>query len=229
MVARFCGETGRTPTKQDDNDPQWFQTIVLKNVNVPCELKYRPKIYCEIFDEDTLKRSDSLGRFTVDAPRLKNPERDITNLRPKWYELYDAEGRKVDGEVLAAFELVAPDSSPPPPVKSIRDDWGTQWAHIVTLGLRDIQNMLGVNKPFMEFECSGQSEQIKASNFPSSRNPNFGQVSDLLIPWPEDEDDRRMDSQFIFSPNLTFTMKDSVCHMLMNTPYDSVLYNSKRR
>ena len=214
MVARFCGEEQKTQTKQDNNDPEWNQTLLFK---VPgdmfhedsLEMKFRHKIYCEIFDEDTGKRSDSLGRFCVDPHMSKSFE------KAEWYKLEDADGRSVDGEVLAAFEFVNESSLPAArPLDEIRKDWGTQWAHIITLGLRDIQNMLGVNKPFIEFECSGQTEPIKESNFPSPRNPNFGQVSDLVIPWPDN-----MREHGIFLPNLNLTMKDSVCHLLMYTLY----------
>ena len=210
MVTRFCGNKDQTRVIEDKIDPQWYQSLYL-SVDVPIPLQYAPKIYCEIFDKDTLSKDASLGRFSVepelvwtvlDEKRRNNIGDLVIELNPQWFKLEDAEHRAVDGEVLAAFELIDVAQSNfkrpqiNPPCAMIK-----KWLHMITLGLRDIQSTIGVNKPFIEFECNGTMYLTEKSNNPSSRNPNFCQILKLEVSLPQ---------QSIFLPNLNLTIKDSV-------------------
>lgn len=211
MVVRFCGQNDETRVIEDHIDPRWYQSLYL-GVDVPVPLQYAPKIYCEIFDADSMSKDASLGRFSVVpehvwkvfADSQLNDAGDIVeNLQPQWFKLEDAEHRSVSGEVLAAFELVDVAQSNfkrpliNPPCKMIK-----KWAHVITLGLRDIQSTIGVNKPFVEFECNGNQYSTEKSNNPTARNPNFCQILKLEVTLPVHS---------IFLPNLNLTIKDSVC------------------
>ena len=220
MVARFCGEEAKTKVIQDNNHPEWYQALVL-DVDVPHPTdptpnKCRPKIYCEIFDEDNVKKDELLGRFAVPPPMVDRPlplEEFVENLEPKWYSLTDAEGCTVNGEVLAAFQLLEHhqfDFSPPPDLNVFRKAEKTRLINIITIGLRDIQSVF-VNKPFIEFECRGEMERTEPSNIPSSRNPNFHgkDAKGFEIADPK---------QPVFLPNLKLTVKDSVCKVLRKLP-----------
>ena len=207
MVARFCGKETKTKVIDDDNDPEWYQSLVL-DVDVPCyPMRCRPKIYCEIFDEDNVKKDESLGRFAVPQPNVDKPmtpKEFVKKLMPQWFSLTDAEGNKVDGEVLVEFQLMEPyqfDFSPSPNLNVFRMSAKTRAINVITIGLRDIQSTF-VNKPYIEFECRGDVEQTKESNVPSSRNPNFNIESKLVIASPK---------RPTFLPNLKLIVKDSVC------------------
>ena len=153
-----------------------------------------------------LSRPFSNASIFKEVPTEATPPPD-SKLNPQWYQLEDAEHRAVDGEVLAAFELIDITQSNfkrpqiNPPCKMIK-----KWAHVITLGLRDIQSTIGVNKPFIEFECNGSMYSTEKSNMPSSRNPNFCQILKLEVTLPE---------QTIFLPNLNLTIKDSVCILML--------------
>ena len=217
-MIRFCGRSVRTKTIDDRLDPRWYETLYFDDVRVPEPLEYAPKIYCEIFDAD-YGCDDSLGRFTVkshDIYRETEEKMEIEieenhEIEPIWYKLEDAEGRRVDGEVLVAFELVDFEPSnfwETDPIRMnsrklmLRPPVIETFVNIITLGLRDIQSVLGVNKPFIEFECNGKKYKTETSNHPSSRNPNFCHILNMKLKLPEDPR---------YAPCLNLTLKDSVC------------------
>eukprot|EP00488_Nonionellina_sp_1-RS-2012_P001620 TRINITY_DN2642_c0_g1_i1.p1 TRINITY_DN2642_c0_g1~~TRINITY_DN2642_c0_g1_i1.p1 ORF type:complete len:184 (-),score=34.91 TRINITY_DN2642_c0_g1_i1:252-803(-) len=152
-------------------------------------LKYAPRIYCEIFDEDIISKDTSLGRFSVSPEHIwkvfsdlndnlinDEDEENVGNQpSPIWYNLENAQQESVSGEILCAFELIdvkqgnfeMPIVNPPCRMEK-------QWLHCCTLGLREIQSTFGVNKSFIEFEINGYNV-IKPNDRrrPNSRNPKI--------------------------------------------------------
>eukprot|EP01084_Bolivina_argentea_P074119 134467_1 len=112
LVVRFCGATCKTKVIEDHIDPKWYESLYL-GVNVPVPLRYAPRVYCEIYDEDTILKDQLLGRFSITPENiwkvLSNDDHEEYNApqpRPQWYRLEDAEHKAVAGEVLCAFELI---------------------------------------------------------------------------------------------------------------------------
>merc|ERR1712228_700101 len=86
--------------------------------------------------------------------------------------------------------------------RSIRPEMETKWLHIITLGLRDVQSLLGVHKLFIEFEINGIIYKTEKSNIPSARNPNFNQILHFKV---------RLPKRRIFLPAFNLTIKDALC------------------
>ena len=226
LVTRFCGTSAKTKVIEDHIDPKWYQALIL-DVQVPIPLKYAPKIYCEIYDHDDFSKDQSLGRFSVIAENIWTvfDDKKIDEPKPKWYGLCDAEHNTVSGEVLCAFELIDIQQSDikviniNPPCKMI-----PKVAHCITLGLRDIQSIFGVHKPYLEFESSGSLYKTDTSNRPDSRNPNFCQILKVEVMLPVEK---------IFLPNLNLTIKDSLFGGLIkrkigfaSIELEDILYNA---
>ena len=108
--------------------------------------------------------------------------------------------QQVEGEVLVSFELTQDRRIDKIP-RDLRPKMQMQWMHIITLGLRDIQSLLGVHKPFIEFEVNGIIYQTEHSNIPSARNPNFNQILHFRVELPVNP---------LFMPSLNVTIKDAI-------------------
>eukprot|EP00485_Elphidium_margaritaceum_P001758 CAMPEP_0202694498 /NCGR_PEP_ID=MMETSP1385-20130828/8345_1 /ASSEMBLY_ACC=CAM_ASM_000861 /TAXON_ID=933848 /ORGANISM="Elphidium margaritaceum" /LENGTH=1708 /DNA_ID=CAMNT_0049350357 /DNA_START=54 /DNA_END=5180 /DNA_ORIENTATION=+ len=217
MKVRFCGNAAQTKTVIDSIDPKWYQTLRF-TVNVPTPLRYAPRIYCEIYDEDDLGKDESLGRLSIESDTAwkvlqdanqnklhddaESREDALMDLSPRWYPLYDAEHNVQDGsEVLCAFELIdikqaAIETMSIKPKMNRR-----RWLHIHTLGLRDIQSTFGCHKPYVQFELVGNKYETSKSNQPDSKNPNFCQILKFEVRLPEKD---------IFLPNLNLKVYDAL-------------------
>eukprot|EP01083_Nonionella_stella_P233022 821433_1 len=215
LVVRFCGATCKTKVIEDHIDPKWYESLYL-GVNVPVPLRYAPRVYCEIYDEDTISKDQSLGRFSITPEHIwkiftdendnkindEDEKNELNAPRPQWYKLEDAEHRAVAGEVLCAFELIDVKQSNfkkpiiNPPCKMMK-----RWLHCITLGLRDIQSIFGCHKPYVEFEMNGTVYKTEKSNRPDGKNPNFCQILKFEVMLPQ---------KHIFLPNLNLTVKDSL-------------------
>eukprot|EP01083_Nonionella_stella_P138040 420019_1 len=216
LTVRFCGKQVKTKVIDNHIDPQWFEVLIL-NVDVPWdaqrELKSAPRIYCELFDYDYLQKDDTLGRFDIAPSTVYKDTRQYTlqsiwaeRERPCWYTLHDASQQQVDGEIQVHFELIKRDRNDmnidgeiP---QSIKPKMGIKWMHLVTLGLRDIQSLLGVHKAFIEFEVSGNVYKTEPSNVPSARNPNFNQILHFKVLLP---------FNYLFMPSLNLRIMDALC------------------
>ena len=208
LVVRFCGEEERTRVIDNHIDPQWFEILTL-NVMVPWddvnELNNAPRIYCELYDYDYLQKDETLGRFTISPSTIygkyaSSRNKNNKSRTPTWFQLEDSNHQQVEGEVLVYFELTRDRSIDGIP-RSIKPKTHMQWMHIITLGLREIESLFGVHKPFIEFEVNGITYETVHSNIPSARNPNFNQILHFKVSLPVDP---------LYMPSLNITIKDAI-------------------
>ncbi|XP_062502177.1 myoferlin-like isoform X2 [Corticium candelabrum] len=170
--------------------PTWDQTLVFENVQLfedPQQLlKNPPHVAIEIFDKDTIAKDDFLGRVT--APVFAQA---TAGLMPtlKWYPvMYIGEQQ---GELLAAFQLVATSDNPvfvkqmlpkPPQDKKgkyivpsgIRPEMQRTRIEVLAWGVRDMKRyqLLSVDNPAVHLEVGGHI--LKSDPIDNlKKNPNF--------------------------------------------------------
>eukprot|EP01084_Bolivina_argentea_P283326 485191_1 len=70
LQVRFCGKTHTTTFVAGRNDPQWFQTLIIQNIDVPWPLKYSPSIYCKVY----INKDEAIGQFEISGQYVYNEE-----------------------------------------------------------------------------------------------------------------------------------------------------------
>lgn len=196
---RFCGMDVQTTLLKKTLNPEWFKTF---NMNVMCpDPQYAPDIQLVVYDWDQFTRDDQLGRFSVKAIDclLRSGRGEI---RPKWYDLFDADGEHVEGQVLAAFQLIKVGSRVEPIPESLAPATKNAWLQIVTLGLRSLNCLGGVGQPYLEFKLpNSKTYKTKKSRHPSPENPNYLQILKIPIKVPLDP---------MYASSLKINVKDNM-------------------
>jgi hypothetical protein len=119
---------------------------------------------------------------------------------PHWYEMNDADGNRIQGEILACLQLISVSQSFPL-CTSLRPPSTSKWLHIIVLGLRGLSSVVGIHKPYMKFAINDKTFKTQPSNKPSPNDPNFLQVLKIRVVLANDH---------IFAPSLRMTVKDAL-------------------
>eukprot|EP01084_Bolivina_argentea_P053519 98268_1 len=207
LQVRFCGKTHKTTFIVDRSDPQWFQTLIIENINVPWPLKYAPSIYCEVYDKNFINKDEPIGRFEEIAKHIYSPKErkmDNNSAAPILYHLKHSENdTRVEGEILARFELTndLDDKFENEMVGITKPDLRLHSIHIIVLGLRDITSLLGVHECYIQFELGGKKYRSRKSNYPEPWNANYCEIIHFDVELPED---------IMFLPNLNIYVIDSL-------------------
>lgn len=200
LIIRLAGQRLKFKKRKKTLNPQWFQTRHTKvNLQVGNDgsLKLAPHLQCFVFDWDAIGNDDPMGRFSVSCDKILN-ETTIHAQNPTWYHITTLDGQEIhDAKVLACFQLMDPTD---PEVEALYQTPSskkkkkyesifpitTPWhLQIVTLGLRNVQSPLGVNKCLVDFELpNGKRYGTKTSREPSAKSPNFLQVLKIPIDLP---------------------------------------------
>eukprot|EP01083_Nonionella_stella_P051226 136023_1 len=202
VVVRCCGKECKTKIKKATLYAEWYEILTL-NVMLPEPLDKAPDILVSLLDFDKFTSDDVLGfvRVPVSTAAAMQPHpRELAP--PKWMKIRNADNDLAQGELLISFQLVdaAQDNIPLP--KTLVPPSKLRWLQIVTLGVRDLSSILGLNKPFLVFKLpSGKRYQTNSSRKPSARDANFLQILKIPIRIPNDR---------LFAPVVTINASDSI-------------------
>jgi hypothetical protein len=184
IVVRCAGQSVQTSIKEQTLNPVYYSTKCL-SILLPNPLSLAPNVVLNVFDNDLLGKT-FLGRLSVPISMVQSMNPSIDELDPKWFELADIQGNPGQGSVLVSFQLFPMEMSTLP-LPILKPKSVPMTIEISTLGLRSLSSVFGVNKPLIEFELpNGKKFKTNASAKPSSKNPNFLQVSDIPISVPVD-------------------------------------------
>jgi hypothetical protein len=200
LIVRCAGECSQTVVKEQTVNPIYYATKLL-NVSLPEPLEYAPDIVVSVFDKDIIGKSEFLGRFSVPVKLAREMNMSLEQLDPQWFDLFDVDNQKIQGQVLASFQVIPIELSNIP-LPSLKPKSHLMFLEICSLGLRSLSSVLGINKPRIEFELpNGKRFITDPSRVPSPRNPNFLQVLKIPVRVPVD---RR------FAPSLNVEVRDTL-------------------
>merc|ERR1712087_525335 len=168
-------------------------------------LRFAPSLQIYLYDSDLLSKDDPLARFSVSMPKIKNMNKSLEELSPTWFPLSTFEGVPIpDAKILATFQILKQEELAilGPQMPNIKPATDLKYLQIVTLGLRNMQSALGLNKLMTEFELpNGKRFGTTQSRVPSAKNPNFLQILKIPIDIP---------IQRIFSPVVDIEVRDTL-------------------
>uniref|UniRef100_A0A452RP75 Otoferlin n=1 Tax=Ursus americanus TaxID=9643 RepID=A0A452RP75_URSAM len=201
----FINQSQCTEVLNETLCPTWDQMLVFDNLELygeAHELRNDPPIIViEIYDQDTMGKTDFMGR-TFAKPLVKMADEAYCPPRfppqLEYFQIY--RGTATAGDLLAAFELLQigpagkadlpPISGPvdmdrgpvmPVPV-GIRPVLSKYRIEVLFWGLRDLKrvNLAQVDRPRVDIECAGKGVQSSLiHNY--KKNPNFS----TLVKWFE--------------------------------------------
>ncbi|XP_076047725.1 myoferlin-like isoform X2 [Oratosquilla oratoria] len=183
----FCSSSQKTELQRATLCPTWDQTLLFDDVIIagpPATTRDQPpEVIIEVYDHDAYGEPDFLGRAFC-KPVVFESSNDYTPPKLQWFTL--ARGSKVQGELLASFELmlkVEGEEVPMLPPKrgellmvpfGVRPVLQTTRIEILCWGVRNMKtfDLKSVTRPSIEFECGGQ--RVTSAVMKDTRiNPNF--------------------------------------------------------
>lgn len=187
VIVRVAGKMIKSDKKVATLNPQWYKTYTV-NLDLPTPLSMAPHIQAQIYDWDEVSKDDPIGRFEVSMLQAltMNTGFRADQLQPQWFQLKNWDDKPLEGsKVLASFQLLEAHEAAVYPVPNIVPATTPMFVELTTLGLRNLQSVLGVHKTFIDFELpSGKRFQTNKSNVPTAKNPNFLQLMRIPIDLP---------------------------------------------
>lgn len=193
LIIKLCGTTIKTDKRKETLNPKWYASYQTK-VNLPKtldgNLTMAPPVQVCVFDWDLIGKNDFVGGISISCQDIidENKKTGLGNLKPKWYKLKTFDNRPSNSEILVYFQLLNMEEQktfemPPNIQPELLPDLSLE---IVTLGMRDLKNPLGIQKSRLDFELpDGQKFGTDVSALPSVNNPNFLQILKMPVTIPK--------------------------------------------
>ncbi|KAK7100137.1 hypothetical protein V1264_023132 [Littorina saxatilis] len=212
----FGGQSVSTEVIDETLSPTWDEMLILKEVEMYGTMEEifddPPTIVVEIFDKDSVGKSEFIGRaLCKPVVKMSTEEYAPPKFPPRleWWDVY--RGTERAGELLATFELLQlaafgdtsgqdlppldmptmdKDRGPIMPVpKGIRPVLSKHRIEVLFWGVRDIKrvHLQQVDRPRIDIECAGH---VLTSTIIQNckKNPNFGvPVKCFDVELPENE------------------------------------------
>eukprot|EP00741_Cyanophora_paradoxa_P022431 tig00021489_g21657.t1 len=201
-VVRINGKEGRTKRKDVTTDPNWYETVILKDVLLPEDLRFAQEIQCLVYDFDRLGSDEYLGRATFPVAPLQ-----ATLQKPSWAPIYFDDPAVKEGRILVSFQLIPASQASMIPLQSIVPPSSPMVCEILALGCRSLQtsSLLPPQEPYIEFDAGERDratekvKQTRPSNLPTAKSPNYLEVIRVPVDVPQDP---------IFAPSISFRVYD---------------------
>jgi hypothetical protein len=160
VICQIGPVKGKTRIIEDTNDPTWYETVILDNVQLPEVLEHAPYITFKVFDEDKWPDTkDFIGKTQL-RPEKLSP----TLNKPSWKRL---EGEDEDcGDILVSAQLIPMKDVKKFPEVSIVPESKKCISELGMLSLHDIQLMHGFElaKPSIQI-AYGSSQPISTKTY----------------------------------------------------------------
>ncbi|XP_074640585.1 otoferlin-like isoform X2 [Tubulanus polymorphus] len=212
----FSEQSQCTQVIDETLSPTWDETLIFNEVTMYGLLDEiiddPPQIIIEVFDQDSVGKSEFIGRaIAKPIVKLSNEKYDKPKFPAQldWWDIY--RGPDHAGELLASFELLqlAPpgqgtvDELPPldlpqqdkdrgpimPVPKGIRPVLSKHRIEVLFWGVRDLKRLQlqTVDRPRIDIECAGHVLQSSVIMY-AKKNPNFtALVKHFDVDLPENE------------------------------------------
>jgi hypothetical protein len=215
-VFDFKNANNRSSVVWDNNNPIFFETIKIDEIECYTGIDDLPPFVLDIYDKDNIVKDDFLGRAVINVKDSAFTE-DYDKLpTPRWHPIRMSPSNNPQGEILVSFFIFnGIDGAQPKNLdkKSIADTvkFDDYQIDIEVLGLRNLQSggILPVKKAFIQFNLKSlvspsegtALENIKTQPGPTGPNPTINSSITFRVPLPTDP---------LYCPKLVCTVYDYI-------------------
>jgi len=157
-VFDFKNPKNRTNVVWDNNNPIFFETLKIDEIECYTGIDDLPPFVLDIYDKDNIVKDDFLGRAVINVKDSAFTEDYEKLATPRWHPIRMSPSNTPQGEILVSFFIFnGIDGAQPKNLdkKSIADTvkFDDYQIDIEVLGLRNLQSggILPVKKAFIQF------------------------------------------------------------------------------
>eukprot|EP00475_Leptophrys_vorax_P037442 TRINITY_DN645_c0_g2_i1.p1 TRINITY_DN645_c0_g2~~TRINITY_DN645_c0_g2_i1.p1 ORF type:complete len:1187 (+),score=417.34 TRINITY_DN645_c0_g2_i1:114-3674(+) len=185
VYIRCAGEEAKSREEKQTLNPTYFECLQLF-LNLPDSPSLVPDLQIVVYDLDFGGAKTFLGRLSIPMSTVIKENCVGRTPNPDWRLLRDADNNDLDSRILMAFEIFSMDTRHTPPMPNMQPECEKMWMEIMALGLRGVNSLLGVFKPWAEFDLLGEKRmKTKGSCIPNASNPNLLQILKMEVSMPK--------------------------------------------